>query len=542
MFKILFKKQLMEINQAYFINRKTGKGRSAKSIAGLAALSIFIVLVCAVSFFWMCEGFGQFFSTVDLLTVIPCILALFSLIVGIIGTEATAYAAFYRASDTPLLLSLPIPHKDIIAARLVGVAVASFAFVGIVWLPFLVWWWARGPVYGVDVSAAVVLCGIAVWLVLTILSVVLALALGWVIAQISGRVKNKSIVATVATIVLLLLYFYFYFSFQNMFASDPAAAIAFFEGMSAWGAPIVCLGNAAIGSGGSLALCALVAVALGAIMWVILLRTFVSIAMRKTSAPRKEKYDAAKVRAGNAKKALAMRERKRFTGSSTYMINCSLGLVFLVIFAVCLIYLGAVNYEAIAALNEAIPEIMKFAPVVLTAIVMLVSSMTPATAASVSLEGKTLWQIRCLPVSTADVLQAKMNLQIRLSALPGAVCAALAGIVFGCGWELTILMTAIAACWAFLEAEVGLALNLHWPNLTWTNEVVPIKQGMPVALSLFGGWFVGILFAGIYVLLALFAGVEALPYMTIAFVVLVVIVSLIRRWIFTRGVELFEAL
>ena len=44
-------------------------------------------------------------------------------------------------------------------------------------------------------------------------------------------------------------------------------------------------------------------------------------------------------------------------------------------------------------------------------------------------------------------------------------------------------------------------LNLKRPNLSWTNETVPIKQSMPVTVALLGGWGFSILLAGVYLLL-----------------------------------------
>ena len=52
------------------------------------------------------------------------------------------------------------------------------------------------------------------------------------------------------------------------------------------------------------------------------------------------------------------------------------------------------------------------------------------------------------------------------------------------GSPLELLFIAVTALsYALLMALLGLFLGLKMPNLSWTNEVVPIKQSACVALS-----------------------------------------------------------
>ena len=58
---------------------------------------------------------------------------------------------------------------------------------------------------------------------------------------------------------------------------------------------------------------------------------------------------------------------------------------------------------------------------------------------------------------------------------------------------------------SLLLALFGLFAGLKLPNLTWTNEITPIKQGGSVMLALFGGF----VYAGLLPL-AYFLGASAL--------------------------------
>ena len=46
-------------------------------------------------------------------------------------------------------------------------------------------------------------------------------------------------------------------------------------------------------------------------------------------------------------------------------------------------------------------------------------------------------------------------------------------------------------------ALAGLFLGVKTPTLTWTNEIMPIKQGAPVVIALFGGFgYIMLMFVG----------------------------------------------
>ena len=89
-------------------------------------------------------------------------------------------------------------------------------------------------------------------------------------------------------------------------------------------------------------------------------------------------------------------------------------------------------------------------------------------------------------------------------------------------------------------ALAGLFFNLKMPNLTWTNEIVPIKQSMSVTLALFGGWVVVLAFCLLYYALrnlltpAVFLAASAL--------LLIVLSAVLYRYIKTKGAKIFETL
>ena len=78
------------------------------------------------------------------------------------------------------------------------------------------------------------------------------------------------------------------------------------------------------------------------------------------------------------------------------------------------------------------------------------------------------------------------------------------------------------------------------PNLTWTNELAPIKQSASVMIALFGGWAYGVALTGLYLAFAWRLGLAL--YLTLFALATAVGCVVLYRWLKTRGAELFANL
>ena len=83
-------------------------------------------------------------------------------------------------------------------------------------------------------------------------------------------------------------------------------------------------------------------------------------------------------------------------------------------------------------------------------------------------------------------------------------------------------------------------MGIMMPNISWTNETVPIKQSGAVTISIFGGWAV----SGVFVILYFIIGykIGAASYMAIWTVLLAAASALLMRRIDSEGSRRFENL
>ena len=116
-----------------------------------------------------------------------------------------------------------------------------------------------------------------------------------------------------------------------------------------------------------------------------------------------------------------------------------------------------------------------------------------------------------------------------------------ASIVLRLGALNTALMILLPLAYIFMMAGIGMLIDLKRPNLAWTNETAPIKQGASVTISLFGGWIYAIVIIAVY-MLAAHAVMSSAAYLAIALAFTVCIDALLCIWLKKRGAAIFAEL
>ena len=144
------------------------------------------------------------------------------------------------------------------------------------------------------------------------------------------------------------------------------------------------------------------------------------------------------------------------------MLNCGLGTLLLVVAGVFLLIKGRDVTELLQNLFGAQEG---FVPVLLTAGVCMLDSMNDMAAPSVSLEGRSLWLVQSLPVTSWQVLRAKLSVQLLLTGVPALFCAACAAAVVSASLPQRLLLFLVSLLFVFFSACFALFLGIKKPNL-----------------------------------------------------------------------------
>ena len=212
MIRILMKKQLKMLFSGFFVDRKTGKSRSKGAVV-LGIISYVAVLQGCMGAMFGMEAYSvcEPLCSAGLDWMYMAMMSMMALTIGILGSVFNTYASLYQAKDNDLMLSLPIPVRAILFARLSGVYIMGAMFAVTAMVPGII-------VYGIVAHPGVwpVVSSIIVLVLLTFVILVLSCILGWVVGKIGNKTRNKSFVTVVLSLAFIAAYYAVYMNANKL--------------------------------------------------------------------------------------------------------------------------------------------------------------------------------------------------------------------------------------------------------------------------------------------------------------------------------------
>ena len=531
MLKLLVKKQLFEIFRSYFYDAKKNKARTKGATIGYIVMFV-LLMVCLLGTMFgvlsntMCGPLAE--MGMDWLYFV--IMGMMAVFLGAFGSVFNTYSGLYLAKDNDLLLSMPIPVRVIMTSRLLSVYLMGLMYSGIVILPAILVYW-----FTVPVTAGRILGGVVLLVDISLFVLTLSCALGWVVAKISLKLKRKSFITVIVSLVFFGLYYFVCFRSQAMITDLLLNAEN--VGNKLKGIyPLYLFGRVGCGDGVAMLIVSAVVIALLALVWYLIARSFLHIATASGNTAKTVYHEKA-VKPVSADAALLRKELGRFTASPLYMLNCGLGTVFLVVLAVLALIKGR---EVFLMMNALFAGGEGFVTVLAALCLCLLAGSNDISTPSVSLEGKSLWIAQSLPIDPWQALRAKLRMHLLITELPLVVCAVCVAAVSGAALPEIVMMLVTPMVYVVLSAAFGLFMGLKRPNLNWTSEVAPIKQGLAVFLSMFGGWLVAVVLGFLYY--ALMARVGAVAFLLAVTALFAVLALVLVRWLKTSGAKIYQHL
>ena len=533
MLKTLLKKQMAEIFRNYFYDPKKNKMRSRG--ATIAYIALYVLLMAGVlggMFALLAVGICAPMAAAGVGWLYYLVMGLIAVLLGAFGSVFSTYSSLYLSKDNDLLLSMPIPVRYVMASRLLGVYLLGLMYSGVATVPAVIVYWIVAPV-----TAGTVVGGVLMVLLVSVIVMVLSCLLGWVVARISLKLKNKSFITVILSLAFLAAYYFVYYKAQGLITLLAENAAVYGAKIRGSAYLLYLFGSVGTGSGAAMLAVTAAVAALCGLMWVLLSRSFLHIAT-STGKTARRTYRETALRRRSVDGALLHRELAHFAANPAYMLNCGLGTFLMPICAAAVLWKGG---SLFAMLDALFADTEGSVPVMLCVLLCGLASMNLMTAPSVSLEGKSLWLMQSLPVEPWQALRAKLRMQVLLTVPPLLLCAVCAAIVYPLGLARLLVMAVFAASYALLGALAGLTLGVKMPVLTWTDQLMPIKQSAPVMLTLFGGMGYTIL---------LFAGFLLLPGWRLGFAgyaacfaaANLLLCAVLHRWLRKKGAALFAAL
>lgn len=532
---ILLKKQLYEINRSLFVDQKTNKRRSMVAIiffvAMMAVIPIFFAALFLALALMICEpfasvGLGWFYFT---------IMSGAAILLGVFGSVFNTYASVYLAKDNDLLLSLPIPVKDVLIARLLGVLTMSFYYSAPATITSAVVYMVLGLPSALGVIGSLLLVPLV-----TLIVFMLSCGLGYIVAKISQKLKNKGFLSALIMLAFFGLYYLFYFKASEVIQQIVANGETVASGVKVFAYPLYAMGK--VGEGNPIAIVCFTAAVLILLrlVWLLLSKSFLKI-VTNGGKTKKVMFDGKISKQCSPEKAFFKKELRKYLSSANYMLNTSIGSIFMLLVSVAIIIYAPTIREIIAPSAEGnginLPRIMS---VMSLGIAMLLSANNFISAPSISLEGKTLWLLKSLPIRPKTAFSAKSALHFAITAPFTLLASIVLSVVLRLSPLSAIICVLAALAFVLLCGRSGVIINLAFPNVKWTNETIVVKQGLSVLFSMLGGILYSIILCIPYIFIAKFVIPEI--YLAIVLAINVLLAILSGRYLSTKAAAVLNKL
>jgi len=441
-FKLLTKIQLRNV----FEERSTRKGKTSKHSRVLTSL----ILLAAMSVYFFALSRGE--------QSIRYYVTIFSMMVMVMGISLSQ-GILFTYKDGDLLRSMPFTDREIAASKLIVFLVTIYSYLLAILIPYLVIHGAaagEGPLFYV--------LSVVGSLFVPMLPATIAALLGLWLTKISAGKKHEDTIRNGITFLAI-----FILCFASGFMSSGAELN--FKNYLPSG-----LFASALLDGNMLYFLIFVAVNAAALIFFIFVFSGI---MLRTGALTKQAYHeknfkAARQEAKSPFGALRAKEFHSYFKNFLYVINTVIGMIILIIAAVVVLVMRATIAEELAAAGVDSSSIMT----VITLVTGAMVGMSCTTAASISLEGKSLWILKSMPFTTGQIFLAKFIVNFAVTIIPGEAVALLMSIGFRASLASTLLAIVYILLVSVFTGLFGLLMNLRFPRLDFENEAQAIQQSV----------------------------------------------------------------
>ena len=410
-----------------------------------------------------------------------------------------AKSSLYREKDRELLASLPLRSLPIVLARLLRIYLEALLVTLVILMPGII-------IYFIYVGFSLSFCLTALLaiLFLPVLPTALAAWIGILFAAIIARNRHKVLTEVLLMLIILVVTFALpliitgsasssepteYFSqispsgsnYSGEVTAQLSAQVASAFESAEKSSPLFKAWDGLFrGNLSDLLLYGLASLLILLLTALVIGKNFFTISGKLIQGASHHEYQLTSLRNASLMNALVRKEAGRYFSSGIYVTNTIVGPIFAVAFAIAL---GFFSMEEIFQTTLQLPINLN-PQAALPYILGMFFCLMSISASSVSMEGNTLWQVKCLPISPRDLCNAKLL----FSLLVMGPFYALSEVILLFTVRATLMerlwLIVIPALYLVFSATFGLFINLKFPKFQWNSHAEVVKQSAACGLSM----------------------------------------------------------
>lgn len=510
----------LQMGKLFGINefRYTRDSARKKRYLGLGIVWVFLILMVIGYVTALAAGL----SWIGMAEIVPMYLYMISSLLILIFTFFKAGSILFSMKGYEVMVSLPVSKAAIVISRFLCMYVTNLLMSLLIMIPGMV-------VYGYFERPGIgfYLISLIGTLFLPLLPLTIASIIGAGITAVSSRMSHKSLAETILMIGVIVVIMVFGVSTSDQaelldeaMLQNLAAKLT--EQLGGLYPPALWFTKALAGDLLSFVKLIGIPAAIFMVFIVVLQRYFQTICTALNAVAAKNNYKMEQLQTSGIVTALWKKELKRYFSSSIYVTNTIVGGVLALIMVVALFVMGTEQIEQLFQMPGIAGKLGNYMIYLLPCMMCMMST----TACSISMEGKTFWQIQTLPVRSKEVYDSKILVNLTVAAPFYLVAEVLLCIMLRPALLEFFWLLVIPAVYLVFISVAGISINLTFPVMNWESETQVVKQSAAAFFSMLLGMgstiipLIAIIFAGeeltnlIHILTLLLIGILAIVLYT----------------------------
>ena len=510
--------------------KSKNKGEKVKAgLLGIVIVYAFCMLV--VTMFMINYPLGQALEKLNSLELLISSSILSTTLFTLIMSIYKIPGYLFSFKDYDLLMSLPLKPSAVLASKMIFIYLSNLMVAVMVGIPPLI-------IYGIKTSGGVLYYTFVfiATLFIPLIPISIGAFFAYFLGRISARFRSSNVILLIGSFILII---------AMMAASTMVGQINTAQVQNS--IPSVTVINnvlfwtklyiEALKNNNVLSLIAFILVNLVffGIFLAIFSRGFKSINSRISEKYKASNYKMTKLKSSSVLKALYIKELKFYFSSYIYVVNTGFGVIMMTVFSLAIAIFGK---DTVAKVLE-IPMVDAYISPIIALVFVFCITFTFITAASISLEGKSLWIIKSLPIKIETILWSKIFVNLSFTVPALIINTTIVALSFKMDLVTVLAIFSVCILYCLLSPIIGIMINLYFPKLEWTTPVVVVKQSASALLATLTG------FITIIIPIVLFVVVKPASsnlFLGIFSIFLLIIVALLVKVLKTTGVRKFKEL
>jgi len=435
-------------------------------------------VILFIAFFQYSFMFANYLKTYNLTKLIFPAFSIMGIIMMLMMSTYKARGALFDFKDSDLLFSMPIPASSILIQKIMNMMLFNYIICFFTLIPTSIVYSNLEHVnnlYWIFVSL--------IFVFLPFIPTLIAAIFGYIIGYISSRSKRKSFIETISAFIIFLLFLLastqtnMLISYLLKNAKDVDSLVKHVFYPLYWIQSALCYND-------WLSMILFVVVNLISFLTFVFIlnNLFANINKRMKEQFASKNYEMTGLKHHNKIKAMFNKEFTLYSQSSIYMLNTCFGAISMMIFSI-----SSFFYNTSMIANT----ILKYTGITLSdyqVLVIICAIMAPlscTTPASISMESKSLWICRSMPISEMKIFLSKMMVDLFVILPINILAMLLASVTFKLSVIETLILFALILIIGVSMTQFGILLNIKYPKLQFVSETEAVKGSLSASLAVY---------------------------------------------------------